>query len=248
MRLFDYENKRVITESDSTKAEELISAGKAVKLELPELDEYTQKADDIYENYKKEVERIKESDNPLMTDEVKAYEIDKLDKQMREQSAEVEEEYIAWKQAQIDEAKARAARAVVKVSDNEKQIAEQFAVRAGLRLANAFDDEKGAVIQQIINDIRLLTDEERTALQAQASQLLADIDDVGEKRKLISAMQEVRNSDLLAVNVAKQLPHSVLTKQRVHDIAKRVAGESMHATGGIDREFYEKYLKEGTDK
>ncbi|MDY0409968.1 hypothetical protein ACFFIS_04740 [Virgibacillus soli] len=249
-RLFTYQaegniDKHKVIHAEPEEAEALIESGKAVKLDLPELNAFERKANEIHANYKKEVERIKASDNPLMTDEVKAYEIDKLDKQMREQSAKVEADYKAWKQAQIDEAKVRAARAVVKVAEDDREVAEQFVTRASLKLASAIGDtEKSAVVNDIINDIAHLTDAEKTAMQSKISALLSELD-ATDKHKLVSAVQNIRNSDLLAVKVAEQLPHSVLTQQRIHDLAKQVVAESTfsQAQGGIDRDFYEKHLK-----
>jgi len=48
MRLFDYESKKIIEESDQAKANELIDAGKAIKLDLSKVDDYEKQAQDIY--------------------------------------------------------------------------------------------------------------------------------------------------------------------------------------------------------
>ena len=246
MRLFDYESKKVIEESDQLKAKELINSKQAIELDLPELERYKKEALDIYNKYEKDVDRIKNSDNPLLQDEkVRKYELDRLEKEYREQSQEVEEAYQAYRKQALEDAKVRAAQATVKVTDKDKLTAEQFATRASLELAGAYEQEKSETVLSIVDDIRLLTDEQRTALQGQASQLLANIDDVTDKRRLINAMKEVRNRDLLALDVARQLPHSVLTMQNISDISKQVVKENeLHATGGVTREFYEKHLKE----
>lgn len=243
MRIFNYETKKVTEMDDHIKANKLIDAGKAVKLDLPELDEFKKKAQDIYENYNKKVEGVKTSDHPLMQDpKVKAYELTRLEEEYRKQSAEVEEAYQAYRKKALEDAKVRAAQASVKLTEKDKLTAEQFATRASLTLASAYEQEKSEAVARIIDDIRLLTDEQRTALQAQAGQLLANVDDTNDRRELINAMQEVRNPDLLAVEVAKQLPHTVLTMQRISDIAKQVARE-MPGSAGLTREFYEEHLK-----
>lgn len=248
MRLFNYDTKQVVYEDDQVKANELIDAGEAIKLDLPELEQYEKKAVDVYNSYKNAVERIKQSENPLLQDEkVQKYELDRLEKEYRKQSAEVEEQYQSYRKSSIEDAKIRAAQATVNLTEKDKEVAEQFATRASLTLAGAYGQDKGVTVQQISDEIGLLTDEQRTALQANASQLLANIDEPSDKRKLITAMQEVRNPDLLALEVAKQLPYSVLTMQNISDIAKRVVSEQMHTAGGIDKEFYEKHLK-GSDK
>lgn len=245
-RLFDYGSKRIIEVDDEMKVKELIDSKQAIELDLPRVEDYEKKARDIYDRYIKDVERIKESENPVMQDpKVQKYELDKLEQEYRKQSQEIEEKYQAYRKSSIEDAKVKAAQASIKLSDKDKQVAEQFATRAGLTLTAAYEQEKSEVVMRIVDDIRLLTDEQRTALQAQASQLLANVDEASDKRKLIQAMQEVRNKDLLALEVAKQLPHSILTMQRINDISKKVVSESTfsHADNAIDREFYEKHLK-----
>src|SRR5690625_4030375 len=246
MRLFDYETKKMIEMDDQVKANELIDAGKAVRLDLPELEEFEKKAREIYEQYNKKVEGVKTSDHPLMQDaKVKAYELTRLEEEYRKQSQEIEEEYQEYRKQALEEAKVRAAQASVKLTNKDKQTAEQFATRASLELAGAYDDEKGEAVARIIEDIRLLTDEQRTALQRHASELLTHVDDDRDKRKLIDAIKEVRNPDLLAVEVARQMPHTVLTMQNISDLAKKVVRENElgGSMGGVTRDFYEEHLK-----
>lgn len=228
MRIFDYESKKVIEMDDQVKANELINAGKAIKLDLPELEQFERKAQEIYETYNKKVEEVKTSDHPLMQDpKVKAYELTRLEEEYRAKSQEIEEAYQAYRRQALEDAKVRAAQASVKLTNKDKQTAEQFATRASLELVGAYDDEKSVTVMRIIDDIRLLTDEQRTALQAHAGELLTYVDDATDKRKLIDAMKEVRNPDLLAVEVAKQLPHTVLTMQRVREIARMSDAERL---------------------
>lgn len=245
MRLFDYETKKMIEMDDHVKANELIEGGKAIRLNLPELEKYEREAKQVHESYKKQVERIKESPNPLLQDEkVQKYELDRLEQEYRAQSQEIEEAYQEYRKKALEDAKVRAAQASVKLTNKDQQTAEQFATRASLTLAGAYEQEKSEAVDKIVDDIRLLTDEQRTALQAQAGRLLANVDDASNRRKLIQAMQEVRNPDLLAVEVAKQLPHSVLTMQNNRDIARKVVRENeMPGSDGLTREFYEEHLK-----
>lgn len=244
-RLFDYKEHRVITEYDTEKVNDLIDSGNAVKLDLPELSELERKADEIHNSYKKAVEKVRADDNPLMTDEVKAYEIDKLTKQMKEESDAIEEEYQAWKSEQLEQAKARKARAVVNVTKNDEQVASQYIDRAALRLATATDDDKSVIVSEIVNDVKHMSDSEKTAMQSLVPKLFDGLSQ-RDKNRLATAVQDIRNGDLLAVKVAEQLPHTVLTKRRRDDIVKQVMSQS-NATDSISREFYEKHLK-GDDK
>lgn len=243
-RLFNYESKNVVFEDDPTKAEELINSGKAVSLQLPELDNFEKTANDIYETYRKQSEAIKNNDNPLYTPEVKTYELEKLEADYRAKSAEVEKEYLAYRDKHREETRIRAAQAVVTVTDKDKLTASQFATRANLELAATHD--KGAALKKITDEIALLTDGQRTALQSEILGVLTNVDDgeyASEKRSVISAVQSVKNEDILAHSVATQLPHTVLTKQNMYDVVSKVVSESNTSRGGIDVEFYEKHLK-----
>ncbi|KRG13347.1 hypothetical protein ACA30_15730 [Virgibacillus soli] len=137
----------------------------------------------------------------------------------------------------------RAAQATIKVSDNDKLVAEQFKNRASLKLAAAV--EKGDALTEIKNEISLLTDGQRVALQGEIAGLIGGIEgNATHKQAIISAVQDIRNSDLLAAKVAEQLPRSVLESQRIDDIAKWAVSEpGAMRDGGIDREFYEEHLK-----
>src|SRR5690625_2477860 len=79
-KLFNFESidnigkHTVFTEDDPTKADELVQSGKAIRLDLPKYDELQGKANELYENHKKAIEEIKDSDNPIMTADAKAYE------------------------------------------------------------------------------------------------------------------------------------------------------------------------------
>lgn len=249
MRLFSYENKQVIHEDDPTKAEELISGGKAVELQLPELEQYEKQANDLYETYRKNVDHIKKSDNPIYTEEVREYELKRLKEEYEQKSAEVEQEYAVYRAKQQEEARKLAAQATINVSDKDRLTAEQFAARASLNLATA--QNKAVALKQITDDIALLTDEQKTALQREIGGVLASVSDdyMTDKQSIISAVQDVRKGDLLAYEVARQLPVSVKPiAQRHKELAEQVVSESSALYGGnIDREFYEKHIK-GDDK
>lgn len=244
LRLFNFEDKKVVYVEDEAEANKLIDAGKAVKLELPELERFEKAAADIYDKYIAEVERIKTSDNPIYNDAVKAYELARLKQEYEQKSQEIEAEYQEYRKKAIEDAKVKAARTVVKVTEDDKLTAEQFANRAMLSLAGAAD--KGAALKKIADDINLLTDEQKTALQSEIVRVLEQVGDdyYADKQAVISAVQDVRNPDLLAYEVAKQLPHTVLIKQQQRAIIEQVINEPSAITGGdIDREFYEKHLK-----
>src|SRR5699024_995120 len=113
----------------------LVEKGEAIKLNMPKLDEYKTKANRLHAEYEAKVASIKESDNPLYTDEVKKYEIQKLHDEYEQATADLANNYSQWRATQIEEAKQKAARSFVKVSDKDKQLAEQLAARYSLQIA-----------------------------------------------------------------------------------------------------------------
>src|SRR5699024_11221318 len=120
---------------------------------------------------------FKESDNPLYTDEVKEYEIQKLNEEYEQATSQLAVEYSAWRATQVEEAKQKAARSFVKVSDKDKQLAEQLAARYSLRIASDGQDAAHA----IAGEIALLGDSERVALQTHIGGILASIENTADK-------------------------------------------------------------------
>src|SRR5699024_4789626 len=191
-RLFTLQNventsKHTMIHADNKKAEELIKSGAAVKLDMPELNKFEKKANEIYEKYQRDVEEIKSSDNPLMTNHVKNYEINKLEEQMRKQSAEVERKYKEWQAQQQADARERAAKAVINVGKDDEAVAEQMVTRYSLQLAAARDDDddKGVIANQLLRDIKYLDDAQKTAMQKAIAPLLGELDTL-DRNKLIN--------------------------------------------------------------
>lgn len=83
-------------------------------------------------------------------------------------------------------------------------------------------------------------------MQGHLPQLLASVDgEATQKRAVIEAAQGIRNADLLALEVAEQLPVDILHKKRQKEIAKQVVSEpnTVLEGGQLDRAFYEERLK-----
>src|SRR5699024_1211563 len=104
-----------------------------------------------YNTYKTEVDRIKNSNNPLLKDEkVQEYELERVKKEYEQQSKQVQEEYAQWRAKAIEDARKRSAQASINVSKSDKRVADQFANRASLQLAGAIGDEKGVAVDKVI--------------------------------------------------------------------------------------------------
>src|SRR5699024_6376811 len=238
-QVYNYAEKKV-QEVEPAKAEELIEAGKAIKLNMPKLNEYKTTANRLHAEYEAKVANIKQSDHPSMLVEgVKEYEIQKLQDEYEQATAELADEYSAWRAEQIEEAKQKAARSFVKVSDKDKQLAEQLASRYALNIAADGQDAAHA----IAGEIALLSDSERVALQTHIGGLLASINKEPDKKRIIDAVRTVKNHDAVAYDVAKQLPVDILTKKRVADIARHTALNSKSIFGDSSGITYDEYIK-----
>src|SRR5699024_7060516 len=133
-------------------------------------------------------------------------------KEYEQQSQQVQQEYAQWRAKAIEYVRNVSAQSSISVSKKDERVANQFANRASLQLAGAIGDEKGVAVDKVIRQIGLLTDEQRTALQDNAGQILANIEDDASKREVARAIHEVRNPDLLAETMTQKVPIDDLHK------------------------------------
>ena len=240
-RVYNYATKKM-QEVEPAKAAELVEKGEAIKLDMPKLNKFEASAKQLHRDYKAKVERIKESDHPSMLVEgVKEYEIQQARDEYEQATSQLADDYSTWRATQVEEAKQKAARSFIKVSEKDKQLAEQLASRYALNIAADGQDAAGA----IADEIALLSDSERVALQAHIGSILPSIENTADKNRIIDAVRTVKNEDAIAYDVARQLPRDVLTDKRISDIAKSVVHDSTfsHAERGVSTEFYEKHIK-----
>lgn len=226
-RVFMYQahdniDKHQVALVDASKAEELVEAGKGVHLDMPKLSEFETEASRLHAEYKRDVEAIKSNDDPRVTEEVVAWELDKLKKKYDADAKQLDADYQAFRKSEQQAAKEAAAKAVVKVSKNDEQVASQFVTRVSLDLATASDDDKSGIVRQVVKDIAYLSDGEKTALQANIGGLLTGLKQ-SDKNTLVEAVKDVRDPAILSHKIAQQLPVDVLTEKRIHEIAKESA-------------------------
>src|SRR5699024_12384343 len=134
-QVYIYGEKKV-EEVDAVKAEELTSKGEAIKLNMPKLSEYKTTANRLHNEYEAKVARIKENDNPLYTDEVKEYEIQKLRDEYEQATTDLADSYSQWRAEQVETSKEKAARSFVQESEKDKKLAEQIAASESLQVAD----------------------------------------------------------------------------------------------------------------
>lgn len=217
-RIFTYENEgnfeqHRVYSVDRKEADRLISEGKATAVNLSELDAFRKQSQDLTKSLKKAEEKIKNSTDPRDTAEVKEYELKRLAEKYKADIQAVEADYQRYREEALDVAKTSAAQSAISVTEHDKQVAEQFASRVAIDLQLAVGDHnKSAKVAEIASDIKRLTDEQKTALQANIGNLLAHVDRDRDKRQLINAVRDVRNQDLLSVKVAESLPHTAISE------------------------------------
>jgi hypothetical protein len=223
-----YEQHKVVS-VERNKAQELINAGKAVEVSLESYDEYRKKAQDAHKEYKKKENKIKQSENPLHTDEYKRYELDKAYKDYAEQTRQIQADWTQERERMQAEARAKAARASIHVSQSDKNTAEQVANRITLNVVGASNAAQlSEAVTQASEDISYLSDAEKTAIQGKLSEIISQIEAKADKygvkistKSLINKAQDVRNADLLAVKVAEQLPGRVDIEYRQKETVRK---------------------------
>lgn len=224
-RLFLFENhgnksKHKLIKLEEPEAAALINQGKAVEVELTEYDKLAAQADKLCEEYDKKRERIRKSDDPRLSPEIKEYDLQKAYEELEQQTKELQRQWDAKRAEMEATARAKSAQAVVKVTDNDRQVAEQVANRIKLSIVQATDEtDLNVALDRAGEDVGYLTDAQKTALQGDIANvvMLAEqkAEQVGGKAgmtSLLSAVESVKNLDLFAEKVAAQLPTKVSSK------------------------------------
>lgn len=215
----DYGNieQHSVTNLEASEAAKLIGEGKAVELQLNEYDELDQQASKLYREYQSKRDKIQKSDDPRMTDKIKQYDLDKAYAELEQQTKALQQQWSEKRQELQAEARRKAARATVKVTESDKQTAQQLATRMQLNVMQASNPvQLNRIIDQAGEDIKYLSDAEKVALQSEIANVVAaatrKAEQLGGKvntRTLLTAVQNVNNMDLLAGKVASQLPETV---------------------------------------
>ncbi|WHX27446.1 hypothetical protein QNH47_06210 [Virgibacillus halodenitrificans] len=214
---------------EAGEAQQLITEGKAVAVNLGDYGEYRKKAQAVHSDYKRAERKIKQSDNPLHTDEYKRYELDKAYQDYEQQTKALQAEWEQKRKEMQADARRKAARATVHISESDNQTAEQVASRIALNIAGASNAASlTEVVDRASQDVSYLSDAEKTALQSKLAGIISQIEGKADRygvkvnaNKIIQEAQDVRNMDLLAEKVADQLPSSIDVEYRTKNAVKR---------------------------
>ncbi|WP_066192426.1 hypothetical protein [Gracilibacillus timonensis] len=214
-------------------ANQLIEEGKAKRIEFGKYDEYRQRAKKAVSDYENKKAKIEAEKSPLFTEEVKSYELEKAYKEFQADSTRIQSEWQAEVAEMKEEARRKSARARIHVTQADRDTAEQFANRHTLAIQSAPNDlDMNEAIRRVEQDIKYLSDAERTALQGQLGTLLSTITtNGGDSKGVVRAVQRVDDLDLLANKVAAYIPGKVIEEaDRKRAVRERGAFESFGQT------------------
>ncbi|MFC4387743.1 hypothetical protein ACFOZ1_07935 [Gracilibacillus marinus] len=224
----DYAQHKVV-EVDQSQAQALIESGKAVQTSFGEYDQYRQQAKKLHSDYKKTKAKIEASDNPMYTEDVKKYELDKAYKEYEQATQQLQADWTQKRQEMQAEAYRKAAKATVPVTQSDKEMAEQVANRLTLKVQSAVNEhELAEAVTEAENTINYLSDSEKVALQANIYNVLQAIDSKASNynttsingKGVLSSVQNLSNLDLLAGKLAAQIPDTVNQEYRTLNVVK----------------------------
>ncbi|MFD2654491.1 hypothetical protein [Gracilibacillus thailandensis] len=235
-RVFLLENageheQHTVINADDKQARSLVESGKGIEVTFGDYDKYRNQAQALHSDYKKKKAKIDAETNPLYTDEVKRYELEKAYAEYEQQAQALQTEWDEKREQMQAEAYAKSARAKIHVAPADKETAEQVANRLTLKVQSAPNALSLAeTVGEAENTIKYLSDAEKVALQGQITGLLSTIESRAEKldarrrvdgKGILSAVQKVDNMDLLASKLADQIPQIVTTEYRTLKAVKR---------------------------
>lgn len=177
-------------------------------LSVPEFEQLEQRTRLAVAEFKRTQQMINDDDNPEKTAEVKAYHIAKAKEKMDAEVKKVAAEWETVKVELVALAKEVSDNHVIKVSDNDRQLAEQLAQRTLVNFAATVKpDTQREVLRELEKRMQGLTDAQKTALQPHLIQLGAHIkDDLVEReyRALLRNSTKLSSQELSTVDALSQ--------------------------------------------
>lgn len=132
---------------------------------VPQYTKHTQDVENALRLFKSAEKRIKESQNPADTDEVKGYLIAEERKKLEQAVANAQKTWESERHTIVAEAERNAARHSVKITEQDKQVAQSFAYRQLLDIATkAQPRERALALEKLAQEARYLSDAEKLAL------------------------------------------------------------------------------------
>lgn len=132
---------------------------------VPQYKQHTESVENAIKLFKSAEKRIKESQNPADTDEVKGYLIAEERKKLEQAVADAQKTWESERHAIVAEAERNSARHSVKITEQDKQVAQSFAYRQLLDIATKPQgSDRAAALNKLATEARYLSDAEKLAL------------------------------------------------------------------------------------
>lgn len=142
-------------------------------------------AGDQVGRYKKAVEKIKNDDNPMMTQEVKDYEAAQQRKILDDNMKVIRSAYQKIGQSNIAELERDAALTTIKPTEKDKELVEEIAEDTKSNLAMAIGDtSKSEAITKLKHQVGYMTNTQKVALKRKMPELLSQADSDKTKQDL----------------------------------------------------------------
>lgn len=194
-----------LRELPNTEAHQIKESGNGHLVNMQDYRKYEARANDALNEFKRLEKKVKESKDPRDTYEAKQYTIKQAEEQLDATIKEIDAEWETVKAQIVEDAKQSIATYSVKVSDSDKQIAEQFTTRYAVQLAaTASELKQKEILMQMEREIHRLNDAQKTALQKEllALKSVAGVS-IG---SVLRAASDMTSPELTQVKAAEAMP------------------------------------------
>lgn len=170
------------------------------------MDELKQMADSQVERYRKVKQSIKDTDNPMYTDEVKDYEQKQARQTLDDNVKAIQEAYQDLGNHYIEELEQQAALATIKPSVQDKELVDGLLEEAKANLSMAVGDQsKQDAVSDLNDKTAYMTDTQKVALRRRLPELLGQSKKSDQKVRTVgSTLAEIKTEEEGALNMLKQ--------------------------------------------
>lgn len=190
-----------------------IEDGGGYKIDVPALSKAKNEIDREVDAFKSAEKKIRMDRNPAITEEIKEYELKRLESEFTAKIRQIESEYHDARNQVIEQAYQQAARAVESIDDKAKDYASQkFSMAAVAIKSTASADGQRRALRELAETIKQMTDAEKLALQPMLLELNVNEAVADEFRKVLREAQRLKRFDYYAPKALEQLPLSPSVK------------------------------------
>lgn len=211
--VYDFGNQ-YLTKMELSEANAHHEAGKGKIVELGKMDELENRVSRAVEQYRKKCETLKTSDNPIYKVEgAEEYFTAQYQVELEYEVEQAQAEYKSFVDGMKDAAMRDLANKTRYIAESERKAAADIVAEA---VTSIKFDNGDAALNTLIDSVPYMNESRKLALLQHVDKL-ADAAQgrynhkelTSNVKRLYSALNDVREGDLFAVNVAKSLPDSV---------------------------------------